>query len=406
MAFTKRAFDNVKALGSRHPQVLRDLLGRFPEHVQQWELDLTAENLDLAAIRDAFMAEDIPEELDDILYLSTALGDSTGWDMIERQTEEDHLQLPHHNADLTDTDMAVLAAIHNWPANLNLLERANARARIHAKSVFKYFPPEIDVRHQYRAPTPAALAEAVQTLQEHYVSKGFIHSSQRDSVRIIPYDFEHEIWFLIAYAAKKQRFRGCQNDGAMQSFDYNPEQYDAVVYNKVFGDIRMNTRNWRKNDHAKYRLAIGRMLLDNGGVFSPSKKMVSLKPLVRPDAADLFATDDIPGLAEIEPVELMFEPLNAPRIETLSAAKGSSLRIDGKYTPRLLPQDVKVLRAVFEYRLTDSRRRGRLTLSPGNKIGYDRDGDSLVLEQWLRARGFLFSLVENAANGIAIQEAA
>ncbi|MFA5902110.1 MAG: hypothetical protein WC829_23710, partial [Hyphomicrobium sp.] len=235
-------------------------------------------------------------------------------------------------------------------------------------------------------------------------SKGFIHESQRSSVRIIPYDFTHEIWFLIAYAAKKQRFRGCQNDGAMQSFDYNPEQYDAVVYNKVFGDIRMNTRNWRKKDHAKYRLAIGRMLLDNGGVFSASKKMVTLKPLEREDAFDLFATDDIPGLAEIEPVELVFEPLDAPRIETLAAARGSSLRIDGKYAPRLIPQDVKVLRAVFEYRLTDSRRRGRLSLAPGNKIGYDRDGDSLVLEQWLRARKFLLSLLEEASN--AIQQAA
>jgi hypothetical protein len=59
---------------------------------------------------------------------------------------------------------------------------------------------------------------------------------------------------------------------------------------------------------------------------------------------------------------------------------------------------------VFEYRLKDSRRRGRLTLSPGNKIGYERDGDSLVLEEWLRARGFLLSLVGDAAN--ALQQAA
>jgi hypothetical protein len=404
MAVTKRAFDNVRALGNRHPQVLRDLLERFPEHVQQWELDLTAEELDLVAIRDAFMAAEIPEELDDILYLSTALGNSNGWAMIERQAEEDGLLLPHHNADLTDTDMAVLAAIHNWPANLRLLERANARARIHAKSVFKYFPMEVELRHQYRAPTPETLAEAVQTLQDHYVSKGFIHSSQRSSVRIMPYDFEHEIWFLIGYAAKKQRHRGCKDSGEMRAFDFNPEQFDAVVYNKVFGDIRMNTRNWRKKDHHAYRLSIGRMLLDDGSAFSPSKKMVTLTPLELPNAADLFATDDIAGLAEIEPIELKYGPFDEPRTYTLSADKGSSLRAANPLAPRLVPCETRVCRAVFEYRLKDSRRRGRLTLSPGNKIGYERDGDSLVLEEWLRARGFLLSLVGDVAN--ALQKAA
>ena len=404
MSSTKRAFDNVRALGSRHPQVLRDLLGWFPDYVQEWKLDLAAEELDLVAIRDALMAEAIPEDLDDILYLSTALGNYTGWSMIERQAEEDGLLLPHHNADLTDTDMAVLSAIHNWPSNLALLERANARARIHAKSVFKYYPMEVELRHQYRAPTPETLAEAEGLLRDHYVAKGYIHASQGHSVRVIPYDFEHEIWFLIGYAAKKQRFRGCQNDGEMQSFDFNPEQYDAVVYNKVYGDIRMNTKNWRKKDHAKYRLAIGRMLLDNGGAFAPTKRMVTLSPLEQPNAVDLFATDDIAGLAEIELVELKYGPFAEPRTFTMTADKGSSLRVENDLAPRLVPEESRVLRAVFEYRLADSSRRGRLTLSPGNKIGYERDGDSLVLEQWLRARGFLLSLVEDAAN--ALQEAA
>jgi len=404
MSFTKRAFDNVRALGNRHPQVLRGLMGHFPDHTQQWGVDLTAEELDFVAIRDAFMAQEIPEALDDILYLSTALGNSTGWSMIERQAEEDGLQLPHHNADLTDTDMAVLAAIHNWPANLALLERANARARIHAKSVFKYYPMEVELRHKYRAPTPETLAEAEELLRDHYVAKGYIHASQGHSVRIIPYDFENEIWFLIGYAAKKQRFRGCQNDGEMQSFDFNPEQYDAVVYNKVYGDIRMNTKNWRKKDHAKYRLAIGRMLLDNGGAFSPSKKMVTLSPLEQAHAADLFATDDIAGLAQIEPVELKYGPFAEPRTFTMTADKGSSLRIENDLAPRLVPADSRMIRAVFEYRLADSPRRCRLSLSAGNKIGYERDGDSMVLEQWLRARGFLLSLVEDAAN--ALQEAA
>lgn len=404
MSFTKRAFDNVGALGQRHPQVLRDLLNCFPGYVALRELDLAAEELNLAEIRDALMSDQIPEVLDNILYLSTALGTSSGWSMLERQAAEDQLELPEQNADLTDTDMAVRAAIFNWPRNADILERANARARIHAKSVFKYYPMDVDLRHLYRAPAEETLAEAEDLLRTHFISKGYIHGSQGQSVRIIPYDFTNEIWFLIGYAEKKQRFRGCQMDGEMRSFDFNPEQYDAVVYNKVFGDIRMNTKNWRVRDHNKYRLAIGRMLLENGGAFHPKKKMVSLRPLEADNAVGLFETDDIPGLAEIEPIELKFGPFGEPRSCILVAEKGSSLRYCNEVAPRLIPGEAQMMRAVFEYRLADSQQRGRLTLSPGNKIGYTRDGDSLVLENWLRRRGFLLSFVRDAAN--AIEQAA
>ncbi len=408
MAYTKRCFDNVGALSSRNPDVLRKLLSLFPGYASIRKLDISSAELDIPSVRDALMSDEIPEALDELLYFSSALGSSTGWAMIEQQAGEDGIPLPKRNADFDDADMAVLAAIQDWPKYSSLLEKANARARIHGKSVYKYYAPaSAGQKQNYRNADAASLAEAEETLRQHFVEQGYIRAgAQEKAVRIIPYDYAKEIWFLICYADTKKRFRGCQADGEWKNFDFNPEQYDAVVYNKVYGDIRMNTKNQRKKDHAKYRLAVGRMLLNDGGAFLEKKKIVTLRPLESVSASSLFATDDIQGLASIEPVQLDYAPFAEPRSYTVKARKDSSLRIANRLAPRLVPEDATVTRAVFEYRIKDSVRRGRLALAAGNKVDYERDGDSLVLEKWLRQRGFVLSFMEESAHGVSGQEAA
>jgi hypothetical protein len=77
----------------------------------------TEENLDYEAIRDALMIGDIPEELDDILFLSSLLGTAKGWSMIERQAEEDRRELPEVLPQYGHVDLAILAAIRDWPKN-------------------------------------------------------------------------------------------------------------------------------------------------------------------------------------------------------------------------------------------------------------------------------------------------
>jgi len=143
------------------------------------------------------------------------------------------------------------------------------------------------------------------------------------------------------------------------------------------------------------------MLLDEGGAFQDKKKMVTLHPLEGPFAVSLFETDDLPGLYSIEPVELDYTMPHALRSYTVVAKKEASLRVENDLAPRLVPDKATVTRAVFEYRVKDSRRRSRLTISAGNKVNFERDGDSIVLEDWLRKRGFVLSFVENSAHGIA-----
>jgi len=125
MASTKRCFSSVEGLRSRDPQVLRNFLALFPEHVASRGLVLpekaTPDNLGYGKIRDVLMEGDIPEELDDILHLSSLLNTAKGWAMIERQAQEDRRTLPRIQPQYGYVDMAILAAIQDWPRNKDLL---------------------------------------------------------------------------------------------------------------------------------------------------------------------------------------------------------------------------------------------------------------------------------------------
>jgi hypothetical protein len=355
------------------------------------------ENMDYQTIRDSLITGDIPEDLDDILHVSSLLGTTKGWTMIERQAKEDGTHLPRVLPQYGHVDMAILAAIQDWPRNKDILERANARARVYSKSAYVYYAPALDLRPHYRKPTPEGLVEARDLLAEHFVTEGMVSGHQhRKATEIVTYDFEKEIWFLIRYPGKQSRQSGCDDEGDWKTFVFNPEQYDAVAYNKVYCDLRMNTK--RKREHSKYRIAFGHLLLDMANPFRTSGVVVTLDPLLRNDAANLFECDDLAGLGMIVPIELTFETFGLPpRQWTETAIDGSSLLQGNAHAPRLLPGEAQsVKRVVLQYRLKDTTRLSRLTIDEGNKVTFERNGDSMVVEEWLRRRGFVKNYVKVA----------
>jgi hypothetical protein len=49
----------------------------------------------------------------------------------------------------------------------------------------------------------------------------------------------------------------------------------------------------------------------------------------------------------------------------------------------------RLARAGFEVKFTSGNRPRRVTIMPPNRALYGRDDDSILVEQWLRARGFI-----------------
>ena len=388
MATKTRCFATVKALKRLNPELLCATLRKFPEYLKERGLKLprviNEENVPYEEIRLACMSGDIPLALDDVLFFVCLLGTNPGWEKIEAEAQRQGLSLDFPVDGLTTADLAMKAWLHDWPRNQHLLEQTYARSRIQGKSAYVYYGPVRDVRANYRPPTPEGLSALRDSLEAHFHSQGL-----GCGTNVVHYDFEKEIWFLVRYPGHPRRYPAINDEGEAVSHVFKPEEYDAIVYHKEFGDLRLNTN--RKRDHGRYRIEFADLLLKENNLFHPKYKMVSLAPLLG-DCAALFRCKDIPGLKDIVPIEIRYTSMANPgQILTIKAADGSHLLYYDPAKANIMQDDQadSVQLARFRYLCSDRSRHGTLTLHAGQVLTYERDGDSAVLEHWLRLRNFL-----------------
>ena len=394
MATKNRCFANTKALKRLNPALLACVLRKFPEYVKECGLRLPREpdsdNMPYDAIQAVCMSGDIPHELDDVLFFVCLLGTCPGWETIQSEALMQGLSLDFSTAGLTHADLAMKAWLHDWPRNRQLLELSYARAKIHSRSSYVYYVPMHDVRANYQTPTSSAIDQLRESLSAYFVAQGMGRGTN-----VMTYDFEKEIWFLVRYPGVSERYAAISDSGEPTSYVFKPEEYDAIVYHKEFGDLRLNTN--RNPDHTRYRIDFARLLLNEHNVFDPKYKAINLDPLLG-DCASIFHCKDIAGLAEIVPVEVRYASLTYPDLTiTLKMGGDSHLLIYDTARRNIMgdPAAHSVQSAKFRYRRTNSTRYHSLAVHTGRVLTYERDGDSSVLEEWLRSRRFITSRLDS-----------
>lgn len=389
----KRCFVTVRALKRLDENLLCAVLGKFPEYLQARRLVLPdppdRESLDYDAIKEACMSGDIPAELDDVLFFTSILGTKRGQDRIEREARFRKRRLDFRLEGTSSADFAMKAWLHEWPRNRDLLEAAYAGARIHGKSAYEYNPMLRDLRARFRDPTPERLAEARARLEDYFANREGLGKG----TNIVPYDYPKEIWFLVRYPGQQERHPGFDEDGNTTTHVFRPEEYDAVVYHKGYGDLRLNTN--RARDHTQYRITFGHLLFDEANVFDPTTKMIGLNPLLG-ECRPIFKCDDINGLAEIHPIEVCFSSSAHPAVWITWKADDDVCLFDhNPYGMRLLPPEAhSIAYAKFRYRLGHRTDWERITVHRGRSLTYERDGDCIVVEDWLRRRRFVNSPID------------
>jgi hypothetical protein len=396
MAGKKRCFSSVRALKKLDERLLCGVLGKFPQYLHSRGIELPdppgRSRIDYEAIRDACMAGDIPTELDDVLFLVSILGTKKGQAQIEQQARFDKRKLKINLEGVSNPDFAMKVWLHDWPSNKDLLEASYARGRIFSKSSYVYSPMFRDVRKHYRRPTKALLDDATAELEEYFANQERLGRG----TRILVYDFPNEICFLVRYPGQIERHEAVDEEGDSCRQVFRPEEYDNIIYHKIYGDLRMNTN--RQRDHARYRIIFGQLLFGRSSVFDPTIKLINLDPIIG-ETLDIFNCEDVDGLAEIHPIEISFSQVsqNGKRI-IWKSDNDVSLRNHPARRNHLLPDDAhSVLYAKFRYRLSDHSKWERITVHHGRSLTYERDGDSAVIERWLRQRGFVKNPIDGAA---------
>ena len=146
-------------------------------------------------------------------------------------------------------------------------------------------------------------------------------------------------------------------------------------------------------DRTPYRIAFGHALLDEANAFDPKQKIITLAPILG-RCRHIFAEEDAGDFPRVRPIEICFHDINVPgkhvtwRTDT---EKGHLLQYPcGDDLKRLLPSTADSIHyAKFRYRLKESDAWHSMTVHQGMDLTFERDGDSAILEIWLRKWGFI-----------------
>ena len=168
---------------------------------------------------------------------------------------------------------------------------------------------------------------------------------------------------------------------------FRPLLDDFAVFDKLVGELRINAETASQRDI--YRRMIGKFIFDNEKLFPEGDKF-SLEPLIEYRHKALSAAD-IEGLDSVQCCGVkMLLPGHEPE-EITSRRRDMIDVLDARMTMLRDAgfEEIRLTEAKFQMAIAGSRRSRTVTIKPPNVAVYARDGDAIIVERFLTARGFV-----------------
>lgn len=396
-----KCFGTVKKLKTFEPGLLCRALSEFPADLKRARVALPAaeeadfENMPYDALVSMVLKGEMSDELDELLFNVSSLGNADGWTNLVREARYGGYKIDECSPGQSLSGCALSAWLNDWPNNRELLEKAMARMQLYKLTSYVYYPMVEDLRHEYREPGGEDVRRLAAELGAHFESLG--HGK---GTRVHTYDFDDEIWFMVRYPGRLQ-FMQTYTDEEEGVKPIVPAKFDAVVYDKKHGFLRMSLG--RLTDHRKYRMALGHLLFKKSNVFVEDMECVTLEPL-KGESLGIFDCEDMKWIREVDLLEVCFDEVNSNgRTVTWkwNGGEDASLNrvplfsyVDGKkvHHPKhvVSPGTDHIHRAVFRYTVRNKGgRRDKLTVHSGNQLRYARESDSAKIGEWMIGRRIL-----------------
>jgi hypothetical protein len=319
---------------------------------------------------------DMPEYLVESLEIINDMADPQGMDAIlaETATRPQPLRVPD---DSTPADVALQA----WLEDPELLALVHVRHNLTRPRSFVTFGCAADTIPAFAAPTYEQIKALEAHLDDFYAAK-----KRGRGCRVQAFADENQCRFLVRHGDLCKR-EGAIKDGESVSVFYRPEKYDVVIYDSTRGEIRIHCSG--KRELNELRRAFGRHLFGDDGFF-PGTGKFTLAPLRK--GRECLACGDIDGIESITLVGLeIVDDSKSPFVCKYSADDMYAVAEDGNFA---WPTAERIKRATFAVKFVGRKSR-RVTIVVPNRALYGRDEDSVLIEQWLKARSFLIEEVLN-----------
>lgn len=320
---------------------------------------------------------DMPEYLVESLEIINDMADDRGMDAIlaETATRPHPMRVPD---DSTPADVALQA----WLEDPEMLAHVHVQHNLTRPRSFVTFGCAAETIPAFAAPTKEQIKALEAHLDDFYASK-----KRGRGCRVHAFAEENQCRFLVRHGDLFKR-EGAIKDGESISVFYRPEKYDVVIYDGKRGEIRIHCSG--KRELNELRRAFGRHLFGDDGFF-PATGKYTLAPLRK--GRECLACGDIEGIESITLVGLEIVDNSKPAfVCKYSADDMYAVAEDGKFA---WPSGEQIKRATFAVVFAKPRKSRRVTIVVPNRALYGRDEDSVLIEQWMKARGFIVEEVLN-----------
>jgi len=203
--------------------------------------------------------------------------------------------------------------------------------------------------------------------------------------RVLMWARRGEWCFLVRHGLPCKRENAIK-DGETTSVFYRPLKQDVLTYDMVWRELEVHCCG--RAELEELRRAFGTHLFGSKDHFQTNKKY-RLNPLVE-DGPQCLVCSDVRGIAHVSLRAVTFRfdgPRRQKRREVHRA--GNDIYWLVAQGAMRWPEVGEIERATFEFRFTNSMKKRRVTVVPPNRVLTGSDEESLLVEQWLRARGFI-----------------
>ncbi|GIW80430.1 MAG: hypothetical protein KatS3mg105_2237 [Gemmatales bacterium] len=332
--------------------------------------------LDYEELARVFITPDgeTPKELIDALYFVDEMATPEGMDALLAEAKQQKLKLAA-GSDHSPADIA----IQIWLLNSDILERKHAQHCMAKVRSFEYYQMDRFRRPAFTRPSDKQLKALASDLDDWFEEK-----KRGRGTRIVMGEKDDGVWFLVRHGDPYKREESI--DGGMtSSVYYRPVKPDVVVYSPQVGELRINARS--KGEKELYRTKFGEHLFGDKNIF-PGTEKYTLDPL-RALGEDSLALGDIDGIEWIKLREVQFFFGGNPW--EIVTRKSEDVFAMFKSRNKSFPEGGRIIRATFQVKFSDAKTPRAVVIKPSNIAQFTRDDDSVLVERWLEARGFIIN---------------
>lgn len=281
------------------------------------------------------------------------------------------------NLAVGDDPDPVDVAVQVWLHDPKILEEVHQMHQLDRPRGFVHFVTGHSPVPTFVEPTP----EQTQNLEAE-LAEWFYNAKRGRHARVWMYKRPGEYWFLVRHGLASRRQEVVSATGS-ETLLFRPGEYDVLVYNRKTGELRVHGCNPREVE--KLRSSFGKHIFQDENFF-PGGARFTLVPLVNSGRACL-ACRDIPGIEDITLTEV--QTLTGGRDWLRQTHHAEDLFTAIEHERVILPEPDCLVRASFLVRFSDSKKRRTIKILGSNKLSVVRDGDTVLMEKWLDARGFI-----------------